>query len=238
MILFPAIDILDGKAVRLTLGKRETATVYGNPADLAKKWADFGAEFLHVVDLNAAFDGVYVNDKIISEIVRTAGIPVQLGGGFKDMDRMELCLNDMGVRRAVIGSAAVTNPVFFREAAAVYGERIICGVDEKNGKVSIKGWLEDGGVKPSDLCATIKAVGIKTVVYTDVSKDGALSGVNVESSFKLQNESGLNVIASGGVASLTDIKRLKERGLYGVILGKALYVGTIDLKEASAVAAE
>ncbi|MDR3262699.1 MAG: 1-(5-phosphoribosyl)-5-[(5-phosphoribosylamino)methylideneamino]imidazole-4-carboxamide isomerase [Clostridiales bacterium] len=229
MILFPAIDILDGKAVRLHLGKRETAVVYGEPAELAKKWAACGAEFLHIVDLNAAFDNTSVNDDIIKSIRKAVNIPLQLGGGFKSMDRIKYCLEDVGIDRAIIGSAAVTKPDLFKRAAELYGGRIICGVDERNGKVSIKGWTDDSETTPAELCREIKKAGITTVVYTDITRDGALSGVNVDKTFALQKASGLNVIASGGVASVDDIIKLKEKGIYGAILGKALYTGAIDL---------
>jgi phosphoribosylformimino-5-aminoimidazole carboxamide ribotide isomerase len=232
MILFPAIDILDGKAVRLHLGKRDAATVYGDPVEFAKKWTDCGAEFLHVVDLNAAFDGGAVNEKYIEGIRRAVKIPVQLGGGFKSMERIRHCLDDIGIDRAILGSAAVTNPRLFEEAAAKYADRIICGIDERNGRVSIKGWVEDSEISPAELCARVKSAGVTTVVYTDITRDGALTGVNVEKTSALQKLSGLNIIASGGVASVWDIKALKERGIYGAILGKALYAGKLDLKEA------
>ncbi|MDR2090754.1 MAG: 1-(5-phosphoribosyl)-5-[(5-phosphoribosylamino)methylideneamino]imidazole-4-carboxamide isomerase [Clostridiales bacterium] len=237
MILFPAIDILDGRAVRLSLGKRDTATVYGEPAELAKKWADLGAEFLHVVDLNAAFDNAAVNEKQIEDIRRAVKIPVQLGGGFKSMDRIAHCLDNLGIDRAIIGSAAVTNPALFQEAAKKYGGRIICGIDERNGRVSIKGWVEDGGITPVELCAKVKSAGVTTVVYTDISRDGTLTGANVGKTYLLQKLSGLNIIASGGVASAEDIRALKEKGIYGAILGKSLYEKTLDLSEALRIAA-
>jgi phosphoribosylformimino-5-aminoimidazole carboxamide ribotide isomerase len=232
MILFPAIDILDGKAVRLRLGKRGDVTVYGDPAEFAKKWADLGAEFLHVVDLNAAFDNTAVNERHIEGVRRAVKIPIQLGGGFKSMERISRCLDGIGIDRAIIGSAAATNPSLFDEAAEKYADRIICGIDERNGKVSIKGWVEDVEITPVELCAKVKSVGITTVVYTDITRDGALTGVNVEKTSLLQRLSGLNIIASGGVASIDDIKALKEKGVYGVILGKALYDEKLTLKKA------
>ncbi|MDR3294017.1 MAG: 1-(5-phosphoribosyl)-5-[(5-phosphoribosylamino)methylideneamino]imidazole-4-carboxamide isomerase [Clostridiales bacterium] len=236
MILFPAIDILDGKAVRLHLGKRDTAMHYGDPVALAKKWASLGAEYLHIVDLNAAFDNTRINDEIIKELRRAVDIPLQLGGGFKSLERIKYCLEEIGIDRAIIGSAAVTNPTLFSSAAARYEKRIVCGIDERDGKVSIKGWTEDSGLTPIELCGRVKAAGITTVVYTDITRDGALTGVNAEKTVALQNKSGLNVIASGGVASLRDIEVLKAQGVYGAILGKALYAETVDLREALAVA--
>jgi phosphoribosylformimino-5-aminoimidazole carboxamide ribotide isomerase len=187
---------------------------------------------LHVVDLNAAFDGGAVNERHIEGIRRAVKIPVQLGGGFKSMERIGHCLDDIGIDRAIVGSAAVTNPRLFEEAAEKYADRIICGIDERNGLVSIKGWVEDSETTPVELCARVKSAGVTTIVYTDITRDGALTGVNVEKTSLLQRLSGLNVIASGGVASVDDIKALKERGIYGVILGKALYEGRLNLKKA------
>ncbi|MDR1905942.1 MAG: 1-(5-phosphoribosyl)-5-[(5-phosphoribosylamino)methylideneamino]imidazole-4-carboxamide isomerase [Clostridiales bacterium] len=232
MILFPAIDILDGQAVRLRLGKRETATVYGSPVEFAKKWTSLGAEFLHIVDLNAAFDGNSVNDDVIMGIKESVGVPVQLGGGFRSKERLEYCLDKIGIDKAVIGSMAVTDPDFFYAAAKRYGERIVCGIDERDGKVSIKGWTKSGDITPAELCKTVRDAGVTTIVYTDISRDGALTGANVEKTCELRRISGLNIIASGGVASLEDIRALKEKSIYGAILGKSLYTGAIDLKEA------
>ncbi|MDR1939927.1 MAG: 1-(5-phosphoribosyl)-5-[(5-phosphoribosylamino)methylideneamino]imidazole-4-carboxamide isomerase [Clostridiales bacterium] len=238
MILFPAIDILDGKAVRLRLGLRCTATVYGEPAEFAKKWVKLGAEYLHIVDLNAAFDGTSVNDEIIRDIRSAVGVSLQLGGGFRSIERVKFCLGGMGIDRAVIGSAAVTNPGLFLRAAELFGDRIVCGVDERDGRVSIKGWTEDAKISPLELCQKIKTAGITSVVYTDITRDGALTGVNVGKTAELQRLSGLNVIASGGVAGDSDIEALKARGVYGAILGKALYTGALELDKALTLASE
>jgi phosphoribosylformimino-5-aminoimidazole carboxamide ribotide isomerase len=232
MRLFPAIDILDGMAVRLRLGRRDTAVVYGDPVEFAKKWATLGAKYLHIVDLNAAFDGVFVNDGIITRIRDAVDVTIQLGGGFKSPERIEYCLEKIGVNRAVIGSAAITNPSLFGSAAERYGDRIICGIDERNGRVSIKGWIEDRDISPAELCKTVKKAGLSTVVYTDITRDGVLTGVNAEKTRALQDESGLNVIASGGVSGIEDIKILRENGVYGAILGKVLYTEALKLEEA------
>ena len=232
MRLFPAIDILDGKAVRLYLGRRDSAVIYGEPDEFAKKWEDAGASILHIVDLNAAFDGVYKNDGIIQKIRAAVNIPFQLGGGFRSLDRIKYCLETLGAGRVIIGSAAVTDPKLFSDAAKRYTDRIVCGIDEKNGRVSVKGWTEEVPLTPLKLCRKIKASGAADIVYTDISRDGALSGANVLKTAELQKNTKLNVIASGGVASVDDIKALKAAGIYGAILGKALYEGALDLRDA------
>ena len=206
MKLFPAIDILNGRAVRLLYGKKELVTDYGLPLDRAKLWRDAGADFLHVVDLCGAFEG---ESRIDGEIEKIAalGVKVQSGGGLRTMEEIERRLN-AGASRVVLGTVCHTNPALFREAVEKYGDKIVAGIDCKDGFLSVK------------------------QVFTDVSRDGALSGVAVEETAKLGLETGLNVVASGGVSSIGDLEKLAQKGVYGAILGRSLYEGKIDLKEA------
>lgn len=234
MILFPAVDILDGNAVRLLYGNRENVTIYGKPEEVAFRWANLGAEYLHIVDLNGAFDDSTVNADIIKSIVKNSKVPVQLGGGIKSLDKVKYCIEELGVSRVVLGTAAVVNPEIIEEATKLFGDKIVCGVDMKDGKVAIKGWVEYSELTPVELCNNMKNIGVSSVVFTDISRDGALSGVNVEATVALQNETGINVVASGGVRSIEDVARLKAENIYGAILGRALYTGDLSFTEALA----
>ena len=232
MILFPAIDILDGRAVRLLYGDRNKVTDYGCPVALAKKWKELGAEYLHMVDLNAAFDGNSVNDEVIKSVRAAADIPIQMGGGFRSMERVAYCLDTLGVDRAIVGSTAVLDFPLFAKICERYKEKIACGIDARNGKVAVKGWTEECEVAPLELALRAKGVGVDTVIFTDITRDGALTGVNAEATVELQINSGMNIIASGGMASLEDVRLLLGKNVYGAILGKSIYNGNIDLKEA------
>ena len=232
MRLYPAIDILDNRAVRLLHGRRDKVTEYGDPVELAKKWQAAGAEILHTVDLNGAFDTSDVNGSTISKIIKSLDIPVQLGGGIKSFERVKFCIEQLGASYVVLGTAAVLNPDIMQRACEKYGEKIVCGIDVKDGLVAVKGWVEVSNITAKTLADRVKKMGVKTVVFTDISRDGALTGVNVEATAHLQNASGMNIIASGGVRGLDDLKALKAKGAFGAIIGKALYTGDIDLREA------
>jgi phosphoribosylformimino-5-aminoimidazole carboxamide ribotide isomerase len=232
MILFPAIDILDGCAVRLLYGDRRQTTVYGDPVAIADKWVDDEAEYLHVVDLNAAFGDDKVNEKIIRELFKKAKVPIEIGGGIRSTEKLKYYIEELGAYKVVLGTAVAENPSFFDEAVKLYKDKIIVGVDVKNGRVAIKGWKEGTDFTPFEIAKKVKERGIDTIIYTDINRDGALTGVNIENTVELQKKSGLNIIASGGIRSLKDIKDLVSNKVYGAILGKAIYSGNIDLHTA------
>ncbi|MGI6176161.1 MAG: 1-(5-phosphoribosyl)-5-[(5-phosphoribosylamino)methylideneamino]imidazole-4-carboxamide isomerase [Christensenellales bacterium] len=233
MIIFPAIDIKNKKCVRLLQGRAQDETVYGDPVQMAQKWQALGARYLHVVDLDGAFEGVSRNLPVVRAIVEKIDIPVQLGGGIRSMEDVEERMQ-AGVRRVILGTAAIENEALLKEAAQRYPGRIAVGIDAKNGVVATRGWLEDSGIEAYELALRVKEWGIDTVIYTDIEKDGMLTGPNFEATRKMM-DTGLQVVASGGVSSLEDISRLKKMGVYGVITGKALYDGKIDLARALAL---
>jgi phosphoribosylformimino-5-aminoimidazole carboxamide ribotide isomerase len=232
MRLYPAVDILDNKAVRLLFGNRSNLTVYGEPCELAARWEAQGAEILHIVDLNGAFDDSDVNKKVIKNIVKAAKIPVQVGGGVKSLDRVKYCVEELGAKFVVIGTAAALNPALIDKAFGLYGDKIVCGIDVKDGKVSIKGWVEQVDLTAKELAQRVKSQGVKRIVFTDISRDGALTGVNIPATVALQSDTGTEVIASGGVRSEEDIINLKCAGVFGAILGRALYTGDLSLQNA------
>ena len=237
MILFPAVDILDNRAVRLLYGERDKVTDYGDPAELAAKWLSEGAEYLHVVDLNGAFDDSAVNRKTLVRLIKEVKIPVQLGGGIKTLDKIKFYFEEVGVTRVIVGTACVTAPDMVDKACALYGNRIVAGIDCKDGFVAIKGWVEKSSLTAEKVALDMKERGSDTVVYTDISRDGALTGVNVEATSALAEKTGMNIIASGGMSSLDDVKKLmQKKNIYGAILGRAIYNGNINLAEALAVA--
>lgn len=235
MIIFPAIDIRGGKCVRLFKGDFQQETVFSDsPADMARKWQSQGAEYLHLVDLDGALAGSSQNLSAIEEILKVVDIPTELGGGIRSMEQIDKLLA-MGITRVILGSVAVKNPDLVREACTKYGERIVVGIDAKDGIVAVEGWGESGNIGVVELAKKMKTAGVKTIIYTDISRDGTLSGVNVEATVKLAQESGVKIVASGGVKSLDDIKALKAQenvGIEGVIAGKSIYMGTLDLAEA------
>ena len=237
MLLFPAIDLKEGKAVRLLQGRMEDSTVYANnPVDVAKDFASKGAEYLHVVDLNGAFTGEPVNDETIRKIVGSVSLKVQVGGGIRTMERITELL-ELGVERVILGTIAVKNPGLVAEAARKYGKRVIVGIDAKDGLVAVQGWAETTEMRAIDLGKAMKAVGIESVVFTDISRDGMLQGPNIKSTVQMAQETGLSVIASGGISTLDDLRNLQVEVLKGVsiegaITGKALYSGAFTLQEA------
>lgn len=239
MIIFPAIDIRGGKCVRLLKGDFAQETVFSdNPAEMAKKWEAAGARFLHLVDLDGALAGRSVNLLTVKSIIDAVSIPVELGGGIRTMANIDAVLA-MGVQRVILGSVAVKNPELVREACAKYGERVVVGIDAKDGIVAVDGWGVSGDVDVITLAQEMAKAGVKTIIYTDISRDGTLEGVNVEATARLARESGVNIVASGGVKSTEDIEALKpyeKDGIEGVIVGKSIYMGTLDLGEALAIA--
>ncbi|MEY8337247.1 1-(5-phosphoribosyl)-5-[(5-phosphoribosylamino)methylideneamino]imidazole-4-carboxamide isomerase [Lachnospiraceae bacterium 62-35] len=233
MQLYPAIDIKNGKCVRLTQGLFDNVKVYSDsPVEMAVLWKKRGASFLHLVDLDGALEGRSVNETVIREIVDKTGLPVEIGGGIRSREAVEHMLS-LGVSRVIIGTRAVEQPEFMKELVEDFGtERIAAGVDARDGMAAVQGWETVSSVSALDLCLKMKEYGIKYVIYTDISRDGMLSGPNVESTRNLTEKTGLNIIASGGVASIEDLNALEEAGIRGAIIGKALYEGRIDLREA------
>ena len=241
MIIYHAIDISGGRCVRLTEGRFDAETVFADdPAEMALKWAGMGAEFLHLVDLDGALAGEGKNVPVIERILQSVSIPVQLGGGIRNLETIEKLLS-LGVTRLILGSAAVKNPELVEEACKKYPGHIAVGIDAKNGDVAIEGWGKGSGVAATELAKKMAAYGVETIIYTDISRDGMLSGVNVEATAALARVCGVPIIASGGVASLEDIRRVKaveSDGVQGCIIGKAIYTGAVDLKAALALAKE
>ena len=240
MIIIPAVDIKDGKCVRLLQGRMEDETVYSEtPWEMARKWQDAGGTILHIVDLNGAFEGLGVNDKAVREIVERIDMLTELGGGIRDMARIDFLL-EMGVGRVILGTAAVENPELVREAIEIYGpEKILVGIDAKNGIAVTRGWAEDGGRPAVELGLEMKKLGVEHIIYTDIARDGMLTGLNIPETERMACLTELMITASGGVSSLDDIRALKEIehcGVDSVIIGKALYEGKFELEEAIAMA--
>lgn len=232
MKLFPAIDIIDGKAVRLVRGDYSKMTVYSDrPLSVAKEFRKAGAEYLHVVDLEGAKNGGMPNFDTIAEIIRESGLKVEIGGGIRSEDVIERYIY-LGAYRVILGTVSVTDPEFTEEMIKKYGDKIAVGVDIKDGFVAIKGWTELSKDTCFDFCEKLCGMGVKTVICTDISKDGLLSGTNTELYRELVSKFDIDITASGGVTSLEDVIKLRDMGLYGAILGKALYTGNIDLSAA------
>jgi len=233
MIIYPAIDLKEGKCVRLRQGDYEKVTVYGeNPVEVAKEWERQGAKYLHLVDSDGARLGTSINHDVIREIVRTVKIPVQLGGGIRTLEDIQEKL-DLGIDRVILGSVAVSDKELVEIAIKRWGmERIVIGIDAKDGRVAIQGWLEVTTQSAIVLGQQLKAIGVETIIYTDIAKDGMMQGPNVLETQKMIQETGLQVIASGGVTELSDLKQLDTIGASGAVIGKALYTGDIQLREA------
>lgn len=235
MIIFPAIDIRGGKCVRLTEGRYDLETVFAdNPLKMAKQWEEQGAEYLHLVDLDGALAGNSVNFPLIQSIAKSLQIPVQVGGGIRTMADIDKMLA-AGVARVILGSVAVKQPELVAKACEQYQDKIVVGIDARDGKVAVQGWTVSGEMDAADLAVQMKAIGVQRVIFTDISRDGKLSGVNAEASVALAQTANIRVIASGGVNSINDIlklSRLQQQGIEGVIIGKALYCKTMTLSEA------
>ncbi|MEN8723606.1 MAG: 1-(5-phosphoribosyl)-5-[(5-phosphoribosylamino)methylideneamino]imidazole-4-carboxamide isomerase [Alphaproteobacteria bacterium] len=235
MILFPAIDLKDGQCVRLKKGLMDQATVFNDsPADQAKAWADAGYEYLHLVDLNGAFEGKPVNAAAVEAIIAATDLPVQLGGGIRDMATIEAWL-DRGITRVILGTVAVKNPALVKDACKAFPGKVVLGIDAKGGYVATEGWAEASDLSAIELAKQFEDAGAAAIVYTDIDRDGILAGVNVDATVALAEAVSTPVIASGGVASIDDLKALKATncaGIEGVISGRALYDGRIDPDDA------
>lgn len=231
MILFPAIDIRDGKCVRLIQGDYGKQQTFGDPVEMAKKWEEAGAKFLHIVDLDGALVGETKNLSAIQLILDTIHIPIQLGGGIRSLEKVER-LMEMGVSRVILGSAALRDEQFLDEALETYGSAIAVSIDAKNGFVATDGWTKTSEVEALAFAKKLEEKGCQTIVYTDIAKDGMLSGPNFSELEKINWETTMDVIASGGVSSLEDLRKLKALNMYGAIIGKAIYTGKINLEQA------
>jgi len=241
MLIIPAIDLKDGHCVRLKQGLMEDATVFSeDPGAMAARWLELGARRMHLVDLNGAFAGKPVNEGAIKAIVNALGgsVPIQLGGGIRDLDTIERYLDD-GISYVIIGTAAVKNPGFLHEACYAFPGQIMVGLDAKEGKVAVDGWSKLTGHDVVDLARKFEDYGVEAVVYTDIGRDGMLNGVNIEATVALSRELNIPVIASGGITNLEDVERLcavEEEGIMGAITGRAIYEGTLDFAAAQALA--
>lgn len=230
MIIFPAIDILDGQCVRLIQGDYNREKVYSNsPVDMAKQWEKKGAEYIHIVDLNGAKTGVSINKEIIKEIANTVSIPVQVGGGIRSVDTIKYYLEN-GVSRVIIGTAAINNQEFLQGAVETFGEKIAVSIDARNGYVATDGWTDTSDVSALDLIKKLEEVGVKTIVYTDIAKDGMLQGPNLTEQQTINKATKMDVIASGGVTTKEDVENLRQLNMYGTIIGKALYDGKLEFE--------
>ena len=243
MLLIPAIDLKDGHCVRLKQGDMDQSTTFGeDPAAMARKWVDAGARRLHLVDLNGAFAGTPKNYSAIKSILKEVGddIPVQLGGGIRDLDTIEKYI-DGGLRYVIIGTAAVKNPGFLKDACSAFGGHIIVGLDAKDGKVATDGWCKLTGHEVVDLAKKFEDWGVESIIYTDIGRDGMLSGINIDATVKLAQALSIPVIASGGLSNMADIEQLcavESEGVAGVICGRAIYSGDLDFAAAQARADE
>ncbi len=233
MVIIPAIDLKDGLCVRLLQGRKEDATVYSDdPVATARKWESYGAKLLHVVDLDGAFTGNQKNFESIRKIRESISMDIEVGGGIRDIDRIDKLVS-LGINRVILGTVAIENPGLVKEACRKYPGRVVIGIDAKNGLVAVKGWVEVTQVRARDLALQMQGHGAAGIIYTDISKDGMMTGPNIEATREMAEALDIPVIASGGVSSIDDIKRLLGiKGLWGAITGKAIYSGSLDLKSA------
>jgi len=241
MIIYPAIDLQNGRVVRLKQGRAEDQTVYSDdPAEMARRWQDEGAEWLHVVNLDGAF-GVKSSASLreLTRIIKSVSIPIQFGGGLRDLANIQAAF-DCGASRVVIGTAAIENPQLVSEVIERFGSaKIVIGIDARDGMVAMRGWVEQSHISATELAKQMRARGVERIVYTDIARDGMLQGIDAKAMANLGRESGVMVIASGGVAGTNDVIALREhREVEGVIIGQALYVGNVDLREAIKVASQ
>lgn len=236
MIILPAIDLLGRKAVRLLKGDYNQVTVYSDsPLEVARKFKSLGATHIHMVDLDGAKYGTTPNMDIVAEVAENTGLFVEIGGGIRSMDTVKKYI-DAGVSRVILGTAAICDEAFLKEAIRTYGEKIAVGADVKDGKIAVKGWLEQSDVTLDEFFLKMQNLGVKNIICTDISRDGAMRGTNLELYRELSEKYSLDITASGGVSSIEDVKELRKMNLYGAIIGKAYYTGAVDLKEAIEVA--
>ncbi|MCH7519064.1 MAG: 1-(5-phosphoribosyl)-5-[(5-phosphoribosylamino)methylideneamino]imidazole-4-carboxamide isomerase [Candidatus Dadabacteria bacterium] len=235
MIIIPAIDLKDGKCVRLFKGKEEQVTVFSeNPSEVAREWEESEAKWIHVVDLDGAFSGKPRNFNVIKSIVDSVSCPVQVGGGIRNIDTVREYVG-IGVKRVILGTAAFSDEDFLRNACSEFPEEIAVGIDTKNGKIAVKGWTEVIDQNIEEVLGNLHEVGVSVVLNTNIDRDGTMEGINIEGAREFINESPIPVIASGGIATMEDLEKLasiEHLGLYGAILGKSIYTGSINLKEA------
>ena len=236
MKIFPAIDLFEGKAVRLLKGNYAEMTVYSeNPVEIALDFKSCGAKYMHIVDLEGARDGTTPNIETVKKLALATDMFVEVGGGIRSLEVIDAYVK-AGVSRVILGTAAVTDRAFLIEAVKRYNDKIAVGVDIKDGYVAIKGWTEKSNLKAIEFCREMQTIGVKTIICTDISRDGAMKGTNHELYATLMRELDISIVASGGVSDILDVKMLTEAGIYGAIIGKAYYTGAIDLKEAIEVA--
>lgn len=236
MIILPAIDLYGGACVRLLKGDYNKMTVYNdNPVEVAKSFESAGAGYIHIVDLEGAKTGLTPNIESVKNIVNSTSLSAEIGGGIRSMSTIDAYVN-AGVDRVILGTAAVENLDFAREAVKNFGDKIVIGVDIKDGYVAVKGWTENSSYKYDEFCSIIEDMGIKTIICTDISKDGAMMGTNLGLYKSLMKKFSLNIIASGGVSTLSDIEKLSEMNVYGAIIGKAYYTGAITIEDALKIA--
>ena len=236
MIILPAIDLLGRKAVRLLKGDYNQVTVYSDsPLEVAEKFKSLGATHIHMVDLDGAKYGTAPNMDIVAEVAEKTGLFIEIGGGIRSMDTVKKYI-DAGISRVILGTAAICDEDFLKEAVKAYGEKIAVGADVKDGKIAVKGWLEQSDVTLDEFFLKMQDLGVKNIICTDISRDGAMRGTNLELYRELSEKYSLDITASGGVSSIEDVKRLREMNLYGAIIGKAYYTGAADLEEAIEVA--
>lgn len=236
MIIYPAIDVKDGRCVRLVQGKFNDVTVYSDdPVEMALKWEGMGAQYLHVIDLDGARLGEPQNTAVISEMAVKCGIPVQLGGGIRTIEMIEILLCK-GIQRVILGTSAVRNPDLVKKAVQTFENNVVIAIDAKDGMVAIEGWARTSEFTAVGFAKKMEDLGAKTIIYTDISRDGMLTGPNLKAMEEMVKAVNIEVIASGGVGKLEDVKNLKEIGMPGVIIGKSLYTGDVDLKEALEIA--
>lgn len=236
MIILPAIDLLGRKAVRLLKGDYNQVTVYSDsPLEVAEEFKSLGATHIHMVDLDGAKYGTAPNMDIVAEVAEKTGLFIEIGGGIRSMETVKKYI-DAGISRVILGTAAICDEDFLKEAVKAYGEKIAVGADVKDGKIAVKGWLEQSDVTLDEFFLKMQDLGVKNIICTDISRDGAMRGTNLELYRELSEKYSLDITASGGVSSIEDVKRLREMNLYGAIIGKAYYTGAVDLKEAIEVA--
>ena len=236
MIILPAIDLLGRKAVRLLKGDYNQVTVYSDsPLEVAEKFKSLGAMHIHMVDLDGAKYGTAPNMDIVAEVAEKTGLFIEIGGGIRSMETVKKYI-DAGISRVILGTAAICDEDFLKEAVKAYGEKIAVGADVKDGKIAVKGWLEQSDVTLDEFFLKMQYLGVKNIICTDISRDGAMRGTNLELYRELSAKYSLDITASGGVSSIEDVKRLREMNLYGAIIGKAYYTGAVDLEEAIEVA--
>lgn len=231
MQLYPAIDMLDGNAVRLRQGRRDDVTIFGNPVDLAAKWREQGATYLHLVDLTAAFDGQTKHLSLIREVIRAFGGKVELGGGLRTMADIALRI-EAGVTRCIIGTAAIEKPELVKEACRAFPGQIAVGLDAKDGFVATRGWVETAALTAAEVALRMRDMGVSTLIYTDISRDGMMQGPNFAATQRLIDKTQIDIIGSGGVSSISDLLKLQEIGCAGAILGRAMYEGAFTVPDA------